>query len=325
MHTLTLCVILKHMKDFYIYESPVCVRAVYKDTSTVSFSRPLPGVMLGYNDIKTKELPQDLFAPIFDAQPVIRVNFSLSGVCEVRTEEGDYIYVKGGYMAISRDTSPKTFCYPTGNYEGIEIYLFEDALKPDHPFFDLFDISVSDFRKTYLIRQLTVLTERWGVYLPIVQALRRLMKLDSPDLEQMRLHILLLFRMLNVEEIRLEPVSVSALTVRQVNFAKQAERMLTEDLARRTSIAAIADQLGVGESSLKNWFRSVFGKNISEYMRDLRIQEAKQLLSDSALSIEDISARVGYENQAKFTSMFHKYCGCTPSTYRRQYADFSEK
>ena len=325
MHTLTLCVILKHMKDFYIYESPVCVRAVYKETSKVSFYRPLPGVMLGYNDIKTKELPQDLFAPIFDTQPVIRVNFSLSGVCEVRTEEGDYIYVKGGYMAISRDTSPKTFCYPTGNYEGIEIYLFEDALKPDHPFFDLFDISVSDFRETYLIRQLTLLTERWGVYLPIVQALRRLMKLDSPDLEQMRLHILLLFRMLNVEEIRLEPVSVSALTVRQVNFAKQAERMLTEDLARRTSIAAIADQLGVGESSLKNWFRSVFGKNISEYMRDLRIQEAKQLLSDSALSIADISARVGYENQAKFTSMFHKYCGCTPSTYRRQYADFSEK
>ena len=53
-------------------------------------------------------------------------------------------------------------------------------------------------------------------------------------------------------------------------------------------------------------------------MRDLRIQEAKRLLSDSTLSIADISARVGYENQAKFTAMFHKYCGYTPTTYRKQ-------
>ena len=91
--------------------------------------------------------------------------------------------------------------------------------------------------------------------------------------------------MMCVEKTRLDPVSISALTIRQVNFAKEAEKLLTENLARRESITGIANQLGVGASSLKNWFRSVFGKSISEYMRDLRIQEAKRLLSDSALPL----------------------------------------
>jgi len=313
------------MDNLFINETPECTRAIYKEICKISFWRLFPGVMLGHNDIKTKELPVDLFAPIFETDAIMRINFSLSGICEVRTEAGDYIYVKGGYMSISIDPSPKTFSYPSGAYEGIELYIFRDALISDHPYFDLFGITVEGIKDTYLSHQLTLVADRWVVFLPIVQALQELIKQASPDIEQIRLYVLLLFRMLCVEKTRLEPASISALTIRQVNFAKEAEKLLTENLARRESITEIANQLGVGESSLKNWFRSVFGKNISEYMRDLRIQEAKQLLSDSALSIEDISARVGYENQAKFTSMFHKYCGCTPSTYRRQYADFSEK
>ena len=306
------------MSNLCIYETPECTRAIYKENSKVSFWRLFPGVMLGHNDIKTKELPVDLFAPIFETDAIMRINFSLSGICEVRTEAGDYIYVKGGYMSISRDSSPKTFSYPSGTYEGVELYIFRDALISDHPYFDLFGITVKDLKDTYLNHHLTLVTDRWAAYLPIVQALQELIKQASPDMEQIRLYVLLFFRMLCVEKTSLEPVSISALTIRQVNFAKEAEKLLTESLARRESIIEIANQLGVGASSLKNWFRSVFGKSISEYMRDLRIQEAKRLLSDSALSIADISARVGYENQAKFTAMFHKYCGYTPTTYRKQ-------
>ena len=221
-------------------------------------------------------------------------------------------------MSISRDTSPKTFLYPSSNYEGVELYLFQDAFLSNHPFFDLFGITVQGLKDTYLKHQVTLVTDRWTAYLPIVKALQNLIKESAPDMEQMRLYVLLLFRMLCVEEIRLEPVLIPALTIRQVNLARKAEKLLTENLARRKSITEIANQLGVGASSLKNWFRSIFGKNISVYMRDLRIQEAKRLLSDSSLSIADISAKVGFENQAKFTAMFHKYCGYTPTAYRKQ-------
>ena len=110
--------------------------------------------MLGHNDIKTKELPVDLFAPIFESDAIMRINFSLSGICEGRTEAGDFIYVKGGYMSISKDSSPKTFSYPPGAYEGIELYIFRDALISDHPYFDLFGIMVEGLKDTYLSHSL---------------------------------------------------------------------------------------------------------------------------------------------------------------------------
>lgn len=43
------------MSNLCIYETPECTRAIYKENSKVSFWRLFPGVMLGHNDIKTKE------------------------------------------------------------------------------------------------------------------------------------------------------------------------------------------------------------------------------------------------------------------------------
>ena len=144
------------------------------------------------------------------------------------------------------------------------------------------------------------------------------MESGSPDVEQLRLYCLLVLRILSSGSLDLSPIPVTALTMRQVEFAKSAERLMTRDLSKRITVREAARQLNVGESSLKNWFRDVFGKSISEYMRDLRIREAKRLLADSDCSIAHIANLVGYENQSKFTAMFQKYCGCTPSVFRKQ-------
>ena len=111
---------------------------------------------------------------------------------------------------------------------------------------------------------------------------------------------------------------LSALTAQQVNAAKSAEKALTQDLSKRLSIAEVAREIGVGETSLKNWFRAVFGKNISVYLRDHRITESKRLLDDTAMPISAIGNTVGFENQSKFTQMFKKHCGLTPSDYRKR-------
>ncbi len=306
------------MDNFYVYEKTGCLRAVYKGKSRVSFFRLFPGILLSYNEIKTKDIPSDSFAPLFTSKVFMRVNFSLVGICEVRMCGGNDIYVKGGTMAISRNDSPKTFSYPSDSYTGIELYVETEALDQMPEEFTRFGVHPEKIERLYLSHQDTLLTDRWDKLCPIAQSLSELLNLDSPDIEQLRLYSLLIFRTLSTGEAKLENIPVSALTSRQIECAKSAERLLTKNLSRRITIPEIAKQLDVGDSSLKNWFRYVFGKSISDYVRDSRIREAKQLLSSSALSIVDIAARVGYENQAKFTAMFHKYCGYTPSIYRKQ-------
>ncbi|MCD8330557.1 MAG: AraC family transcriptional regulator, partial [Lachnospiraceae bacterium] len=82
-------------------------------------------------------------------------------------------------------------------------------------------------------------------------------------------------------------------------------------------IANIARDMGISATSLKNYFRAVHGQNISEYLREKRINESKKLLAETNLSVLEIANRVGFESQSKFTAMFHTSLGLTPTEFRR--------
>ena len=70
--------------------------------------------------------------------------------------------------------------------------------------------------------------------------------------------------------------------------------------------------------SLKNYFRGVFGENLSVWLRKARMRRAAELLRDTELRVAEIAAQVGYENQSKFAAVFARQFGCSPLEYRRR-------
>ena len=72
----------------------------------------------------------------------------------------------------------------------------------------------------------------------------------------------------------------------------------------------------MAETSLKNYFRGVFGENLS-FLR-ARMRQAAELLQSSELRVAEIAAQVGYENQSKFAAVFVRRFGCPPLEYRRR-------
>lgn len=64
-------------------------------------------------------------------------------------------------------------------------------------------------------------------------------------------------------------------------------------------------------------FKNVTGKNFTEYVTELRINKAKELLSDVRIKLYEISTMVGYADASHFTKIFKKYTGLIPSEYRR--------
>ena len=59
------------------------------------------------------------------------------------------------------------------------------------------------------------------------------------------------------------------------------------------------------------------GKNYSELVLSLRMEQAKKLLANTSMRIGEISARVGYENQRYFSRIFKQCEGVKPSEYRK--------
>src|SRR5699024_167921 len=125
----------------------------------------------------------------------------------------------------------------------------------------------------------------------------------------------LLHRLLNMA-IR-PPKTCGFYTETQVEIAKRAAQILSDDLRQHIPVRQIAERFSVSETSLKNYFRGVYGQNISTWLREIRMNEAARLLSATKRPIAEISEQVGYSNQGKFAAVFKKQFGLSPLEYRR--------
>lgn len=66
-------------------------------------------------------------------------------------------------------------------------------------------------------------------------------------------------------------------------------------------------------------FKHFTGKSPIDYLINIRINKAKELLMDSSLSIAEIAEITGYENSLYFSRLFCKNAGMPPTSYRRQH------
>ena len=72
-------------------------------------------------------------------------------------------------------------------------------------------------------------------------------------------------------------------TETQVDIAKQVEKIITSDLRQHHPAWELAARFCVSETSLKNYFRGVYGQNISVYLREIRLKKAAELFASTKL------------------------------------------
>ena len=79
---------------------------------------------------------------------------------------------------------------------------------------------------------------------------------------------------------------------------------------------SIGENFGFSPSYLSRFIREQTGHNIKDYISRIRIDEAKRLILETDLSINDIVERVGYYNSSSFIRKFRKIEGMTPGAFR---------
>ncbi len=85
-----------------------------------------------------------------------------------------------------------------------------------------------------------------------------------------------------------------------------------------SNISAIdcAKKINLSYSHFAKLFRAVSGKSFKEYLTDIRMAKAKNILLATELSITDVALSCGYNSHAHFTAEFKKYYGKTPTDVR---------
>ncbi len=65
-------------------------------------------------------------------------------------------------------------------------------------------------------------------------------------------------------------------------------------------------------------FRQAFNITPHQYLIEKRIEKAKELLTSNDLRVTDVCFEVGFQSLGSFSSLFHKYVGHAPVTYREK-------
>jgi two-component system, response regulator YesN len=79
-----------------------------------------------------------------------------------------------------------------------------------------------------------------------------------------------------------------------------------------------AEKLNLTKEYISQYFKNKTGTNLVNYLNEFRIQNAKKLLSETNLSINEVAQNVGYNTPNSFSRIFKQYVGKSPREYRQE-------
>ena len=98
---------------------------------------------------------------------------------------------------------------------------------------------------------------------------------------------------------------------------RRAVDLLSEKLREPLSLEVLAQECGLSVSRLAHLFREQIGVPPQQYLEEIRLQRAAQLLRSTGLRISEVAEETGYTGAFYFSNRFRKKFGQSPSEYRQ--------
>ena len=99
----------------------------------------------------------------------------------------------------------------------------------------------------------------------------------------------------------------------------KAKDYINTHISNELRLEQLADLIGMTPSAFSRYFKLRTGKNLSEYVIDIRLGMVARRLVDTTDSISEICWTCGFNNLSNFNRLFLKHKGCSPTEFREKY------
>lgn len=96
----------------------------------------------------------------------------------------------------------------------------------------------------------------------------------------------------------------------------QVQIWLQDNFVRPVKVQELAEQFNMSVRTLNRRFRAAIGRSPLEYLQEVRLNNARDLLKKTNLTIAEIAVLCGYQDTAFFTRLFRKHYQSSPRAYR---------
>jgi AraC-like DNA-binding protein len=98
----------------------------------------------------------------------------------------------------------------------------------------------------------------------------------------------------------------------------QAKLFIDHNFAQAIDLNNISGEASFSKFHFIRLFKSIYGKTPHQYLTQVRIENAKQLLQKE-ISVTETCFAVGFDSLSSFTTLFRRYAKLSPSIYQRQF------
>jgi AraC family transcriptional regulator of adaptative response / methylphosphotriester-DNA alkyltransferase methyltransferase len=102
-------------------------------------------------------------------------------------------------------------------------------------------------------------------------------------------------------------------------IAEKAKRLLDDYFQKNQELNRELGHLGISQRRMVEIFKDEYGVTLSEYVGNLRLAQAKRLLSETDGEIIDIAYSVGFSGISSFYRFFKNGTGFSPAAYRKEH------
>lgn len=100
---------------------------------------------------------------------------------------------------------------------------------------------------------------------------------------------------------------------------EKLRQYIENNLCNDISLENLSDYLGMNPNYVSKLFHTVMGKTFIEYVTDMKMQRASQLLIETKRTVQEISDLLGYRSTPHFIRVFKERYGLTPKQYQKRH------
>ncbi len=270
-----------------------------------------------------------LHAPSWHSHEFIEMVFVEAGEGYHVFEDARY-WLSSGDIFLINPGEAHTFDFPDGEWVAIVNCLFLPDILPEplvrtmvpmdgldylyiHPFLHPAErfrrvVNLSGPTREYVRALLRQMLGEWSGFAQTGQAAAELLRLQLMEL-------LLLASSEYGRQPRAEERAVPSPTTEMV---RRICGYLELHAAQKTSLDALAARFHLSRRHMERIVRRETGMSVIDHLHNVRIARARRLLEETGDTVGTIAEKVGYEDPAFFSRLFHRQVGVPPGQYRRQ-------
>jgi len=106
------------------------------------------------------------------------------------------------------------------------------------------------------------------------------------------------------------------LTTNEIDKLLSMTDAIGEDLSKPYTIKSISDALAISPSKLQAGFTYLFGESVANYVKNLRLEKAKEIIQTTDYTMSEVAEMIGISSKSHFSKIFKSRFGLLPNQYK---------